>query len=181
MINIYFDMDGVLAEYVLNPPAIEYYTKGFFRNLNPINEMIDFAKSLMSDYSIHIASTLLWYDRRFSPSRYCTGYWCEVDKLNWLREYLPELAIGNIHLIPHGTPKNTVVKDSSVINILIDDYTPNLESWETKENCYGVKLLNGINNTNGTWLSRGKPYMFLGSSLNIKLGVLEGVCSRSLR
>lgn len=117
MVNIYFDMDGVLAEYVSSPYDIDYYTKGFYRNLNPIQEMIDFAKSLMSDYTICIVSTLLWYDKRFSPSKYCTGYWCEVEKFNWLREYLPEIPVGGIYLIPHGVPKNTVVKGSRDINI----------------------------------------------------------------
>ena len=67
MINIFFDMDGVLVEYTTSPIDADYYSRGFFTDLPPVKEMLAFARSLMSDYNIYIASTLLWYDERYSP------------------------------------------------------------------------------------------------------------------
>ena len=40
-------------------------------------------------------------------------------------------------------------------NYLLDDYTKNLASWNPNQ---GIKLLNGINHTRGTWQGNAVRY-----------------------
>jgi len=39
---------------------------------------------------------------------------------------------------------------------LLDDYTENLKDWESDEagNKYAIKMINDINNSKGSWLSK---------------------------
>ena len=52
--------------------------------------------------------------------------------------------------VPCGTDKSVVVPGRiKHDDYLLDDYTKNLSEWEPPAR--GIKLINGINHTNGTW------------------------------
>lgn len=144
MVNVFVDMDGVIA---LNHDEIRkyMYDKNFFLDRPPVESTIEAIKVLQKKYSLHIISTII-------DSPYCAS-----EKKEWLQRHLPELDESKIILVPHGESKayyaNKYAKVENAINILIDDYTHNLNDWYWT----GIKVLNGDNNTTGSWISAGGP------------------------
>lgn len=116
--RIHFDMDGVLARYLINEPYEALFRKGYFRNLPPQTAFIEAIKILFSKgYDVRILSAYL------EDSKYALN-----EKKEWLREWLPSIPESHWMLIPVGVPKGDYI--SSKDDILIDDYTPNCKSWE---------------------------------------------------
>ena len=64
--------------------------------------------------------------------------------------------------VPYGVNKASYVKSKmktkNAINVLIDDFTVNLVDWQI-DNALGIKVLNNINNTKGTWINNGGFYI----------------------
>ena len=64
---------------------------------------------------------------------------------------MPEISRDRRIFVPYGTDKGEYLKsigfNPNGSDILLDDFTPNLRTWHG----VGVKLLNGINGTHGTW------------------------------
>lgn len=142
-VNVFMDMDGVLAEY---KEDIETYMRaeGFFFERPPMRSMVSLVKELTKeDYEIYILSSVI--DSPF----------CVPEKIKWLKKYLPEIKEENYVFVPYGQVKSTFATDnvnvSNAVNVLIDDYTDNLINW-TLEGALPIKVLNGINSTGGTWL-----------------------------
>ena len=70
-------------------------------------------------------------------------------KLNWIKKV--GLDSIPVTFIPYGADKSEYLpRERWTRNILLDDYTQNLREWQRSGNI-GVKYLNGINGTNGTW------------------------------
>lgn len=145
--NIFVDMDGVLAVYdkdIVN----HMYTEGYFANRPAIKPMLEIVRRLADrkDYNIYILTSCI-------DSPYCIP-----EKASWLDKNLPKINVENRIYVPYGTVKsefakmNVDVEDS--INVLIDDYTENLDKW-TLEGALPIKVMNGINGTNGTWIASG--------------------------
>ena len=76
------------------------------------------------------------------------------EKLDWLKEHIPELTVDKTILLPYGENKAAYLKEhySPIAHddVLIDDYTQNLLKWRDYGG-EGIKYLNGINHTRGTW------------------------------
>ena len=63
---------------------------------------------------------------------------------------MPEVDASHRFFPACGTDKKEVLKDGiTADDYLLDDYTLNLNAWEPPGG--GIKLLNGINHTRGTW------------------------------
>lgn len=146
-INLFVDMDGVLAVY--DKDVVELmYNKEFFLNRPVIKPMVELVKELYwgSRYNVYILTSVI-------DSPYCIQ-----EKSLWLDTHLPEIKESNRIYVPYGTVKSEFAKESvdieNSINVLIDDYTVNLDKW-TLNGALPVKVLNGINSTNGTWISSG--------------------------
>lgn len=143
--NIFFDMDGVMAEYN-NVPYKKLYEQGYFYNLKPIENTINTIKNFIEDdkYNIYVLSSVL------ADSDYAA-----IEKRNWLHKYLPELNDDFILFTICGYDKRDFIEKNLTENdILIDDYTPNLQNWSRNiDNSKGkaIKFINGINNKKGTW------------------------------
>lgn len=155
-VNVFVDMDGVLAVYDQNVTKL-MYDKGFFLNRPVIKPMIEVVRRLVKkDYNVFILTSVI-----DSPH-------CSPEKALWLDKNLPEVKKENRIYVPYGTVKsefaqeNADTKDS--VNVLIDDYTENLDKW-TLEGALPIKVLNGINSTNGTWLNSGGDYIDAYSSV----------------
>lgn len=140
----FIDMDGTLAKW--NPVAEEQlFEKGYFRNLEPNKEMLDFAKYLLSQKEdVFILSAYL------ENSNYAL-----YEKNSWIEDYCPEIDMDHRLFVPFGTSKslffdNYELSPITQNDILVDDYTLNLIDWE-KSGGTGIKYLNGINHSHQTW------------------------------
>ncbi|MDJ0646222.1 MAG: 5'(3')-deoxyribonucleotidase [Flavobacteriaceae bacterium] len=88
----------------------QVYTKGFFRNLNPIKDSQDVLKELDQKYRVYVASAAMQFPHSLS------------EKNDWLDEYFPfihwkrRILCGDKHIL-HG-------------DLLIDDRAYNLETFQ---------------------------------------------------
>lgn len=140
--RLYIDMDGTLAVFTPAQSLETLYERGYFYNLAPIENVLEAVKNIISDnpgIEVNILSAVLT-DSEFA-----------IDEKNaWLDKYLPEIP--NEHRIfpPCGADKKLYIPNLlSETDFLLDDYTVNLTAWEPPAR--GIKLLNGINNSRGTW------------------------------
>lgn len=160
--RIFFDMDGVLAYWNDKASYETYSTPGYFRNLEPVSNVVKMAKKLFDtcDNEIFICSACLDKDR-------------EEEKNFWLDKYLPYIDSEHRVFTRCGKSKTDAVYEftGSLKNddVLIDDFTNNLKEW------YGipVKLMNGMNGTKGTWKGR-KIRGYINSEEMLK-ELLEGI------
>ena len=136
----FIDMDGTIAkwEYV---PFERLFEQGYFKNLKPQTQVIDGVRELcLQGDDVYILSCYL------SDSKYAMP-----EKIEWLKEYVPFIAPEKYILVPYGDSKVQHIPGGiSAGDYLIDDYTKNLLEWQ-KAGGTGIKLLNGINHSRGTW------------------------------
>lgn len=139
--RLFVDMDGTLAEFKTVDTLETLYEKDYFINLKPNEYVLGAIKQLIADNDIdvYILSAYL------TDSRYALE-----EKNAWLDKYLPELPQEKRLFVPCGTDKSVAVPGLiRPDDYLLDDYTKNLSEWEPPAR--GIKLINGINHTNGTW------------------------------
>ena len=139
--RLFVDMDGTLAEFKTVDTLETLYEKDYFINLKPNENVLGAIKQLIADNDIdvYILSAYL------TDSRYALE-----EKNAWLDKYLPELPQEKRLFVPCGTDKRVAVPGLiRPDDYLLDDYTKNLSEWEPPAR--GIKLINGINHTNGTW------------------------------
>ena len=139
--RLFVDMDGTLAEFKTVDTLETLYEKDYFINLKPNENVLGAIKQLIADNDIdvYILSAYL------TDSRYALE-----EKNAWLDKYLPELPQEKRLFVPCGTDKSVAVPGLiRPDDYLLDDYTKNLSEWEPPAR--GIKLINGINHTNGTW------------------------------
>lgn len=141
--RFFVDMDGTLAKWN-NVEFEQLFEKGYYRNLEPNKDIIQEVKALINQgEDIYILSCVL------PESKYALD-----EKKEWLRDHLPELSEDKYIFVPYGQNKADYLKEHyspiTSKDYLIDDYTKNLQEWKEYGGT-GVKYLNGINHTRGTW------------------------------
>lgn len=165
--RLYVDMDGTLTEFQ-NVDKETLYAPGYFRNLKPnviaLNGLKEFLETFNDDkrFEVYILSNYLT-DRENSRE----------EKEEWLKVNAPWLEEHNCKVIfnPCGTSKRSAVREflpktNPVVNILLDDHTPNLidfcgyskgEKYLNTNNAIfgneGIKLINGVNDRTRWWRS----------------------------
>ncbi len=134
--RIYVDMDGVLATWNSDKSLEEVAMPGYFRDLTPMRNVVDAIKRIIhsKQYEVYILSSVL-HDIAIR------------DKNYWLDTYLPEIPLINRIFVPYGQIKADYIGNLDYRDILVDDFSKNLKEWHG----VGIKLLNGINGTKGTW------------------------------
>ena len=125
---IYFDMDGTIA----NLYGVENWLDMLIANdetpyrvAEPMIKMNVLAKVLNNlirkGWTVGVVSWLAKnsnaeYDERVTKA-----------KLEWLKTHLKSVQFEEIHIVPYGTPKQTIVNNPS--GILFDDEEPNRTNW----------------------------------------------------
>lgn len=136
----FIDMDGVLAVWNTGASIEEVASPGYFRNLMPMENCVRAVRDLIQNgKAIYILSSV------FEDSHSIN------EKNKWLDQYLPEIPHANRLFVPYSMKKHEFLEKEmenlKKDDVLLDDYTKNLQEWHG----IGIKMLNGINNTNGTW------------------------------
>lgn len=134
---------------VITVPVNNFFTPDS-DTLKPNENVLGAIKQLIAknDIDVYILSAYL------SDSHYALD-----EKNAWLDKYLPELPQEKRLFVPCGTDKSIVVPGHiKHDDYLLDDYTKNLSEWEPPAR--GIKLINGINHTNGTWQVSDVPIAF---------------------
>lgn len=140
--RLFVDMDGTLAVFT---PILEMetlYEKEYFLNLSPQSNVVEAIRVIIRDYpdiEVNILSAYL------TDSQYALQ-----EKNAWLDQYLPEIDQAHRTFLPCGSDKKDYIRGGVRPNdFLLDDYTKNLTDWQPPAK--GIKLLNDINHTRGTW------------------------------
>jgi hypothetical protein len=142
--RLFVDLDGTLAIFKPVDTIETLYKKGYFLNLQPISNVVQAIKEIIHSHPEIEVNTLSAY---LSDSQYALD-----EKNQWLDNNIPEITQEHRLFVPCGTDKKDFIKDGvRNTDFLLDDYTENLALWEPPAR--GIKLLNGINSTHGTWVS----------------------------
>lgn len=141
-VKIFLDLDGTLARFnvrnALNRFKVE---KGFFEKLLAYKG-IEYINNLANDNMFIISA---------SPNKQA-----DIDKMTWINKYLPNIKKENIVLCRLGENKAKIINERLNIAIdrtcyLLDDYTHNLNEWETLGGV-GIKRLTSVaDNSTGKW------------------------------
>lgn len=156
--NLFVDMDGVLAVYDKDVVKLMFDEK-FFLHRPKIKPMVEVVRRLskQEDINIYILTSVIE-----SP-------FCVPEKALWLDSALPEIKKENRLYVPYGVVKSEYAQENAdtenAMNMLIDDYTENLNKW-TLPGAIPVKVMNGMNGTNGTWINSGGKYIDAYSSVD---------------
>jgi len=123
MNKIFLDMDGTIAKFNVRN-ALERFAveKGFFANLGAYKG-IEIINEMVKNGNVYIISA--------SPNMYA-----DLDKMTWLKKYLPNLKRENVVFCRIGDNKAITIRNQLGIQIdktcfLLDDYTKNLTEWES--------------------------------------------------
>lgn len=140
--RLFVDMDGTLAVFTPVDTLETLYEKGYFAKLEPHTEVLEGLKLFIKEnpeIEVNILSSVL------DDSKYALE-----EKQEWLDRYLPEIDRRHRFFPACGEEKTSAISDGvKSTDFLLDDYTKNLQEWEPP--AIGIKLMNGINGTKGTW------------------------------
>ncbi len=139
--RLFVDMDGVVAVFQPVDRLETLYEYGYFANLKPMEKVVEAIRQIHTNHpeiEVHILSSYL------SDSPHAL-----IEKNQWLDEHLPGIDAAHRIFVPCGESKADAIEDIRPTDFLLDDYTTNLVQWEPPAR--GIKLLNGINHTGGTW------------------------------
>ena len=155
--KLFFDMDGVLARFYPNGHNLVteeevrlIEEKGYYLNLAPYG-MVRTINELAKRYpeQIYILSQCIHTEH------------CVVEKMKWVRKYLPGVKKENVLLVSANSDKLSRVSLTklpiSEKTVLIDDHTPNLLAWQ-KAGGRAVKFINEFNHGGGKWRGRAIDY-----------------------
>ena len=141
-INIYIDMDGVQAVYGKVDTVEDMGKPGYFRNRPVQQNVIELIEALNIDEHINLIILSGVFKDDHSAA----------DKLLWLLDR--DLGDVRVCFVPEDESKADYAVTEG-LNILIDDFSKNLFAWESKGPGFvGIKFMNGINGTKGTWAKR---------------------------
>ncbi len=142
MTRVFFDMDGVLAEY-RQVPVEDYLREGYFAQLAPRTEALQALAALAEDpaFEVHTLSAV-----------YAENPYAVAEKKAWLQRHLPAEALrrlNSIFCICGESKADAVPGGIRPTDILVDDYNGNLRDWARQG--VAIKMLNGINDRHGSW------------------------------
>lgn len=146
----FIDMDGCLVHFNNTIPSLDIlHEKGYYRHLLPQDKVVELTKELLAQApnQVYILSAKL-----DSP-------YAAKEKIEWVKEYIPEMPESNIILTPYGKPKYEYVPGGMhTQDVLLDDYTDNLIQWR-EHGGKSVKIINNINASQQRWQASAISYL----------------------
>lgn len=140
--RLFVDMDGTLAVFKPVDELETLYEEGYFKRLAPQRNVVEAVRKIIMEHpeiEVNILSAYL------TDSEYALK-----EKNEWLDRYLPEIDQDHRIFVACGADKKEGIRDGiRKTDFLLDDYTKNLNEWQPPAR--GIKLLNGINHTRGSW------------------------------
>jgi 5'(3')-deoxyribonucleotidase len=168
-VNLFLDMDGTLAKFYANPNYMEkMFEPNYFATLKPY-AIVDTIKEIIKEMPIVKVMVL---------SACVDTEYCEEEKQMWLDHYLPEIPQENRAFCKVGEDKTDLARllvGKDDINILLDDYSVNLEQWKA-QGWVAIKFVNGMNDKKGNdyalKVKSGKQLKELITKIILKGGVV---------
>lgn len=125
---IYFDMDGTIANlYGVENwlPKLRAYDASPYMDAVPMIRLSALAKRLNNlQKQGYVVGIVSWLSKDPNPAY---GEAVTTAKRAWLAKHLPSVEWDEIHIVPYGTPKASVV--DFPMGVLFDDEKPNREAW----------------------------------------------------
>jgi 5'(3')-deoxyribonucleotidase len=137
MKRVYFDQDGVLAEYKVESTDVDYAREGYYSELKP-TKVVEYVNSLIKANIAEVYVITIYYKKPAFK-----------EKDEWMSRYLPSLDSKHRIILPWGSSKPLEVEKItgcrlSSNDILVDDHTPNCLDWQSFGGM-AIKWINGIN------------------------------------
>ena len=140
--RIFVDIDGTLAKWQ-SANDDDLMAPGFFAGMEQNSTVVEAVKILHGTKEVEVFSL-----SAVLPSIYERA---KNEKNDWLDRIGIGLDSQHRLFCPCGTDKSACVPNGIGENdVLLDDYTFNLNLW-SKSGGKGIKLINGVNGTKGSW------------------------------
>jgi len=161
--KIFWDFDGTLYEFIKGIGPDVYAQEGYSRGLNPVSPSIVPALNALANTTDLNGEKVEHY---LLSAVMNMSYVVEDKKWAIQHDGFP-IKEENMIFVPYGGSKAEAIKTAGIEirkgDLFIDDYTPNLIDMSQLMTC--VKMLNGINDTTGTW--RGSRISAFSSPMTI--------------
>ena len=183
--RLFVDMDGTLAQWRnitieipdsenASPTAIAealdevLYLPGYYADLLPHTHVVDAVNAIIESGVVEVFVMSCCKPDKEMPDGSVISP--RADKNAWVSKFLPKLDEAHRIFVPDGEDKSEYVPGGiREDDHLLDDYTHNLELWAKRGR--GIKLLNQVNSSKGTW--GGSSVSYMAPSEEIALDVLE--------
>lgn len=139
--RLFVDLDGTCAKWFVVAEE-QLFEKGYYRNLPEYENVVAAVNQIVEkhpDIEVYVLSKYL------TNSKYALQ-----EKQEWVEEHMPGIDRMHRIFVPYEKDKRDMIPEGlRKTDYLLDDYTKNFENWMPPAR--GVKLLNGINHTRGSW------------------------------
>lgn len=127
--NIYFDLDGTLADFY----SVDNWLRKIlendsspYREARPLHNFSYLAKLMHKCQKKGIEFSIISWGSKNSTENFLTAV--ADEKRKWLKTHLPSVQFSEIIIIPYGTPKENY--KNSHFDILFDDEQANRKNWK---------------------------------------------------